>query len=57
MKYLARGTFEVDLKPQNEPDVVDGVTLARMSLDKQFHGDLDAVGKGEMLTASTNVAG
>ena len=57
MKYLARGTFEVELKPQNEPDTEDGVTLSRMSLDKQFYGDLDAVGKGEMLTARTNVAG
>ena len=57
MNYHAIGTFEVEIKPQNEPDVVGGVTLGRMSLDKQFHGDLEAVGKGEMLSARTGVAG
>ena len=57
MKYHASGVFEVELTPQNEPDVAGGVTLARMALDKQFHGDLDAVGKGEMLSARTGVAG
>ena len=33
-------TFEVEIKPQNEPHVLSGVALGRMSLDKQFHGDL-----------------
>jgi LDH2 family malate/lactate/ureidoglycolate dehydrogenase len=28
-----------------------------MSLDKQFHGDLDATSKGEMLTAGSAVKG
>ena len=28
-----------------------------MSLDKQFHGDLDATSKGEMLAANTEVKG
>ena len=28
-----------------------------MSLDKQFHGDLDATSKGEMLAAGTEVKG
>jgi hypothetical protein len=28
-----------------------------MSLDKQFHGDLEATSKGQMLTASTDVKG
>ena len=51
MNYRAIGTFEVEIKPQGEPDAVGGVMLGRMSLDKQFHGDLEAVGKGEMLTA------
>ena len=30
-------------------------TLARMSLDKQFHGDLDGTSHGEMLTAAGTV--
>lgn len=29
--------------------------LARMSIDKQLHGDLDATSKGEMLSAGTSV--
>jgi hypothetical protein len=28
-----------------------------MSIDKQYHGDLEATGKGEMLTAGTDVKG
>jgi hypothetical protein len=28
-----------------------------MSIDKQFHGDLDATSKGQMLTAGTDVKG
>lgn len=57
MNYQARGTFEVNVKPVGEPDAASGVTLGRMSLDKQFHGDLAAIGKGEMLTALTGVDG
>lgn len=39
--------------PLSEP----GATPGRLSLDKQFHGDLLAVGQGEMLTAITGVDG
>ena len=31
--------------------------LGRMSIDKQFHGELEATSKGEMLTAMTDVKG
>jgi hypothetical protein len=47
----------VQIKPAVEPSAAEGVTLGRMSLDKQFEGDLAAVGKGEMLTAMTSVEG
>lgn len=57
MKQLAIGTFEVVMKPQATPDEAAGVSLGRMSLDKQFAGDLTAVGKGEMLTALTPTKG
>jgi hypothetical protein len=50
------GTFEVKLAPQAE-DKGEGSTLGRMSIDKQFHGDLEANSKGEMLTAMTEVKG
>ena len=37
--------------------VAPGSSLGRMSLDKQFLGELAARGKGEMLTAMTDTAG
>ena len=52
----ASGTFEVKLNPQTD-DKVGDPTVGRMSLDKQFHGDLEAAGKGQMLTAMTDVKG
>jgi Protein of unknown function (DUF3224) len=57
MSVVAKGSFSVEMKPQSEPDVGDGVSLGRMSLDKRFEGDLVAIGKGEMLTALTPVKG
>ena len=48
----ATGTFEVKLSPQTE-DQGDGANLGRYALEKQFHGDLEGAGKGEMLTAGT----
>jgi hypothetical protein len=51
------GDFDVKLVPQGTPDKADGSTLARMSVDKQYHGHLEATAKGEMLTAGTDVQG
>lgn len=50
------GTFEVKVAPLAE-DKGEGSSLGRMSLDKQFHGDLEATSKGEMLTAMSEVKG
>ena len=47
----ASGTFEVKLTPQ------ESANIGRMSIDKQFHGDLEATSKGEMLSAMTDVKG
>ena len=52
---LATGTFEVQMLPQGEGDIAEGSHLGRMSLDKQFSGDLQAIGKGEMLAARSDV--
>jgi hypothetical protein len=49
------GTFDVKLTPQPMVDNEDGI--ARMSIDKQFHGDLAGTSKREMLSAGTNVKG
>jgi hypothetical protein len=51
----ALGTFEVKgtpLEPGDKPD-----TIGRFVLEKQFHGDLEATSKAQMLTASTAVKG
>lgn len=42
----AKGPFDVKLTPQQAGE---GVAHARMRLDKQFHGELEAVSVGEML--------
>jgi len=57
MTIRASGTFEVKLNPQAPDDEAEDATLGRMSIDKQFHGDLEATSKGQMLTAGTSVPG
>ena len=57
MTTHARGTFEVKMTPQPAQDGVGDPGIGRMALDKQFHGDLDATGKGQMLAAGTDVSG
>jgi Protein of unknown function (DUF3224) len=57
MTTRARGTFEVKLSPLATHDQAEGGFLGRMSIDKQFHGDLEASSKGEMLSAGTDVKG
>jgi hypothetical protein len=53
----AAGTFEVSLTPQAPDDLGAHASLGRMTLDKRFHGDLEATSKGQMLTAGTSVKG
>jgi hypothetical protein len=50
----ARGTFAVKITPQATDESEGAATLGRMSLDKKFSGDLEATGKGEMLTAMSS---
>jgi Protein of unknown function (DUF3224) len=54
---IARGTFEVKLTPQPSDRQPEDTTLGRIWLDKQFHGDLEATSRGQMLTAMTDVKG
>ena len=53
----ATGTFEVKLAPQSADGYADGTTMGRLTLDKQFRGDLEGTSKGQMLTAITSVTG
>lgn len=57
MTTRASGTFEVRLNPLAAYDTTQNTPLGRMSLDKQFHGDLEATSAGEMLSARTGVEG
>lgn len=57
MTQTAHGEFDVKAAPVANEDFPGGSTLGRFSLDKQYHGDLEGAGKGEMLTASTAVEG
>jgi len=49
----ASGTFDVKLTPQAAEDGDAG--LGRMSIEKQFHGDLEGTSKGFMLSSATTV--
>ena len=53
MSRHASGTFEVKLDPQTP----DASGLGRLTLDKIFHGDLEATSLGQMLAASTDTPG
>ncbi len=57
MTTHARGTFDVKVTPQPADAYADGGSLGRLTIDKQFHGDLDATSKGQMLSAMTLVKG
>lgn len=51
----ASGTFDVKMSPQAPEANVGDPTVGRMALDKQFHGDIEATSKGQMLAVSTEV--
>ncbi|MBR8267516.1 DUF3224 domain-containing protein [Burkholderia cenocepacia] len=57
MKLQASGPFEVKLNPESLSRVAEPSGLGRMSLDKHFHGDLEAVSQGEMLAFRSSVQG
>ena len=57
MSMHARGTFEVQITPQPTDSFTDATTLGRMTIDKQFSGDLVGTGKGQMLTGMGTVKG
>jgi hypothetical protein len=55
MTNHATGPFDVKVTPFD--DKFGDSALGRMMLDKQYHGDLEGTGKGQMLTAGTEVKG
>jgi hypothetical protein len=52
----ATGTFDVKLAPQTTAHPADS-SVGRMSIDKQYHGDLEGTGEGEMLASMSSTKG
>jgi hypothetical protein len=58
MTEHAKGPFEVKLAPQKADNpAAEGSGHGRMSIDKQFHGELEATSQGEMLSFMTSTKG
>ncbi len=57
MTRRVQGPFNVTLVPQQADGFADGAMLGRMTIDKQFHGALEARSKGQMLTGMGTVKG
>lgn len=54
MTQHASGPFDVKIVPQKpDSDVAQAANLGRMTIDKQFHGDLEATSKGEMIASGS----
>ena len=51
------GEFEVTMTPQTLSDTAAQSGLGRLSLNKRYHGALDASAQGEMLSVRAAVAG
>jgi hypothetical protein len=52
------GKFDVKLNPLDSyTQGIEGINLGRMSIDKTFHGQLEATSQGEMLSAMTATHG
>jgi hypothetical protein len=58
MSQHVTGPFDVKITPQ-KPDtqIARAANLGRLTIDKRYHGDLEAIAKGEMLAAQTEVKG
>src|ERR1700694_661343 len=58
MSQRVTGPFEVKVTPQ-KPDtqIARAANLGRLTIDKRFHGELEAISKGEMLATQTEVEG
>lgn len=56
MTHHISGLFDVKMSPQAAAENEEA-SIGRMLLDKQFHGDLEANSKGQMLAHMTSVKG
>jgi Protein of unknown function (DUF3224) len=53
----AMGTFDVKIGSLPQYNTSEDAKLARMSIDKQYRGDLVGTSQGEMLSAGTGTKG
>jgi len=53
----AKGTFDVKISPQSPQDGVGDPSVGRMAIEKQFQGDMQGQGRGQMLAVGTAVDG
>lgn len=57
MTQHGAGLFDVKVNPQTPDGKFEDAVMGRVTIDEQFHGDLEATSKGQMLTAMTEVKG
>ena len=57
MEKHAKGSCEVKMTPKPWSDTSDEHGFGRFMLDKQCHGELEAAGVGQMLTAGNGAPG
>lgn len=57
MNHQANGTFDVKVTPVTADDKSQEADISRWLLDKQFHGDLEAVSIGQMLASGSPADG
>jgi Protein of unknown function (DUF3224) len=57
MPHHATGPFEVKIAPLDPAFKAEDNSIFRFSLDKQFHGALEATSKGEMLSGMGTIKG
>jgi hypothetical protein len=57
MTTRATGSFDVKLNPMAPDAGIEGTSIGRLSIDKQYRGDLVATSKGQMIASSSTVKG
>ena len=57
MATQSTGTFTVKMTPQTWSENSVDHSLGRFMIDKQYHGDLEATGEGQMLAAGDGKPG
>ncbi len=57
MTARATGTFQVETKPITPYNTSTGAGVGRFSIDKQYQGEIEGTGKGEMLSAGNPASG